>query len=275
MIITIILTIIAILIVILILGKVTRSIQFNQQVKALFSSPKNITPITFNCEQLSGLPEPVQRYFKYALKEGQPYISYARLRHGGQFRTNPNQRWMSINGQQYYTTEEPGFVWLGKVPAKASLISAIDMYQRGRGSMDVKLLSIIKIVEATGEELDQGALLRWLAEAAWFPTALLPSENLSWEPIDHNSAKIILFDNNLMVSGAFTFNEQGQITQFKTKRYKDSSLKDWFGYYGDYREVDGMRIPFYAEVVWGLESGDFSYAKFELRKVDYNIAEKY
>jgi len=90
--------------------------------------------------------------------------------------------------------------------------------------MKVKLLSVIKIIDARGKELDQGALVRWLSEAPWFPTALLPSEKLKWEPIDNDSAKVILTDKNLTVDGVFYFNEKGQITKFRTK---DTNIKIW------------------------------------------------
>ena len=76
-----------------------------------------------------------------------------------------------------------------------------------------------------------------------FPTALLPSENLRWVPIDNDSAKVIFTDKNLTVDGIFYFNEEGQITQFKTKRYKAKTLENFTGYYSDYRAVDGMKVP--------------------------------
>ena len=37
-------------------------------------------------------------------------------------------------------------------------------------------------------ELNQGELMRFFAEAAWYPTALLPSQGVVWEAIDDNSA---------------------------------------------------------------------------------------
>ena len=108
-----------------------------------------------------------------------------------------------------------------------------------------------------------------------FPTALLPSENLRWVPIDNDSAKVIFTDKNLTVDGIFYFNEEGQITQFKTKRYKDKNLENFTGYYSDYRAVDGMKVPFYLEATWNLESGDFRYAKFKVKKIEYNNPSKF
>ena len=37
---------------------------------------------TFTYSELEGLPEPVQRYFRYVLKNGQGYIRFVRLKQG-------------------------------------------------------------------------------------------------------------------------------------------------------------------------------------------------
>ena len=260
-----------VLIITIFLGGIMLKSQSEKEIEKLFSSSKDISDQIYSYEQIKGLPAPVQRYLRYSLQENQPHIGYVRLKHGGLFRTKEDQKWMSIKGQEYFTVHPPGFVWSGRVP----LVSAKDMYCDGRGNLKVKLLSIIKLVDAKGKETDQGELLRWLAETPWFPTALLPSEKLKWEPIDNNSAKVIFTDRILTVEGVFYFDEQGQITQFKTRRYKDNTLENWTGYYRDYREVEGIQIPHNVEVVWNLASGDFSYAKFDINRIEYNNPSKF
>ena len=90
--------------------------QVENQIYNLFASSKNMSNKLFNYDQISSnLPEPVQRYFKYALENGQHYISYVQVKHGGTFRLSEGQQWMSIEGKEYFTTESPGFLWLGKI----------------------------------------------------------------------------------------------------------------------------------------------------------------
>ena len=258
-----------VLITTLIMGDRMIKSELDKDIEKLFTDSKNISGKVYTSKQIKDHPIPVQRYFKYSLKENQPYVSYVRLQHGGEFKASKN--WVSIKGEEYFTVKKPGFVWSGKVP----LFSAKDVYIDGTGNLKVKLLSLIKIVDAKGRETNQGELLRWLGEAPLFPTALLPSENLRWEPIDNDSAKVIFTDKNLTVDGIFYFNEEGQITQFKTKRYKDKTLENFTGYCDDYRTVDGMKVPFYLEATWNLESGDFSYAKFRVKKIEYNNPSKF
>ena len=103
--------IIGVFVFIFIVGKVNIIIRFNNEVNELFAQSKSISDKTFSYKQLDSLPEPVQRYFKHVLKEGQTYISYVRLTHDGQFKIA--EKWVNIRGEQYFTTEKPGFIWKG------------------------------------------------------------------------------------------------------------------------------------------------------------------
>ncbi len=173
---------------------------------------------------------------------------------------------MSIHGEEFFTVLPPGFIWLGHV----RFISAKDSYFKGVGNLKIKLLSIVKILDGKGLEFNQGELVRWLSETPWFPTALLPSEYLRWEPKDEQHANVFLTDHNVSVNGGFSFNKQGQITKFKAKRYGDKKLEDWICQYSDYREVEGLHIPFYAEASWNTENEESKYAKFKLEQIEYD-----
>lgn len=255
--------------VILLLGRksqLSRQTEVGNALQKLYQSTKNAPTKTYNSDSLVGLPEPVQRYFKYALSEGQQYVTRVKLKHRGWFRTKPKQKWNRIRGEEYFACYPPGFLWMGKL----SWASAVDQYIHGRGNLRVKLLSLLPVVNAKGAATDQGEFLRWLAEAVWFPTALLPSENLSWVPIDEESARIQYQDEHIQAEGIFYFNDQGQITHFKTKRYMDDNrLEEWTTYCEDYRLTKGMRIPYFATAVWNLSEGDFCYAKFKLEEISY------
>ena len=253
-------------------GKINLSIRFNKQVKELFSQSKNISHKKFNYAQLAGLPTPVQQYFKHVLKEGQPYISYVRLKHDGQFKTNLKKDWVNIIGEQYFTTEKPGFIWKGTT----SMFIARDMYIADKGRLTATLFSIINVVNAKGEQYNKGELLRWLSEGIWFPTNLLPGENLQWTEIDNSSAKLIFNYNGLSLFYIINFNDKGEIVQMETKRYMDEKrLETWIIKPDKYKEINGVIIPTKAEVFWRLKESDFSYAKFNVTKIEYNKPERF
>ena len=268
-----ILSLISILVIAFIIGKINLAIRFNKQVKELFSQSKNISNQKFSYQQLAGLPESVQRYFKHVLKNGQPYISYVRLQHDGQFKTDLKKDWVRIEGEQYFTTEKPGFIWKGTT----SMFVARDMYLTNEGRLIATIFSTINVVDIHGkQQYDESELLRWLGESVWFPTNLLPSKNLQWTAIDSSSAKLTFEYQGLSLFYIITFNEIGEITQMETKRYMDEKRKEtWVIKPDNYQEKNGVIIPTMAEVFWRLKEGDFSYAKFNVNKIEYNKPEKF
>ncbi len=264
----IIFSLIGFLVIIFIAGKINTSNQFSKEVKELFFQSTTVSNKTFEYEMLSGLPEPVQRYFKRVLKEGQPFINFIRLTHNGQFKTNPNKDFINITGVQYFTTGKPGFIWRGRT----TLFTARDMYIAGKGRLVVSLFSVYNIVDGKGVKYNQGELLRWLGESVWFPTNLLPNENLHWTPINKESARLTFTYNQLTVFYIVTFNDVGEIIQLETKRYMgDDNLETWIGKLSEYKEINGILIPTVIEGIWKLETGDYSYARFKVNKIEYNI----
>jgi hypothetical protein len=248
--------------------------QIEDQINRLVAGTEDVSDKTFTLGQIDKLPEPVQRYFKYSLEEGQHYINYVKTKHGGTFRQNEGQGWMPIEGKEYFTAGTPGFVWLGKIkPYPLIWVTGLDSYIQGKGNFQIKLLSVFTVANAKGKELDEGELMRWLGEAPLFPTSLLPSKHVRWEGIDSNSAKAIVEDKGLIVDVVFHFNEKGEITQLTADRHRSVdnsySKEKWVGYYRNYIKKGNMMIPQEIEVAWRLKSGDFSYAKFKINEIEF------
>ena len=279
------LLILGVVIVIIILFVTISKILFDKrvikEVGMLTEEGSKVQSKIFSFNDLEGLPEPVQRYFKYALRDGQEHIRFVRLKQVGEFRMKENQSWMPIKAEQYFATEDPAFIWRVKFTMAPFIwIDGRDMYYQGKGNMLIKVLSTITVADAAGSEMDISSLIRFLAEAPWLPTVLLPGDYIEWKEIDSNSAQAVIKDNGYTASGIFTFNEKGEIIKFVTNdRYMESDGKyfkeQWAGYYRNYQEIEGMKIPIEGEVEWNLSDKDLPYAKLKITDIQYNIAEKY
>ena len=268
----IILYILGSLALLIIISKVIAYINFKNEIFNLFRQSSNPTVQKFNYAQTDNLPEPVQRYFKHVLKDGQPYINYIRIKHDGIFKAGLDKDWMNIRGEQYFTTEKPGFIWNGST----TLFTARDMYIADKGRLVVSLLSLINIVDAKGEQYDQGELLRWLGESIWFPTNLLPCDRIKWVPIDSLTAKLIFTYNKYSLFFFVTFNEQREIVQLETKRYMDeNNLETWICKASNYKELNQILIPTICEVFWKIDGVEKSYAKFNITNINYEQPQKY
>jgi hypothetical protein len=247
----------------------------NETEIPLAADPSSVGP-----EQLRArwtrLPEPIRRYLGYAILPHAPAIRTAHLRHDGFFRTKPEQRWLKIKGDQYFTIAEPGFVWKAKVwPFPFIWISARDLLYAGHGNMLVKLFSTFTLADASGAEIDQGATLRWLAENIWFPFGLV-SDPIEWEPIDAQSARAVIRSRGKTASAVVNIDNEGKLVSLRADRYRDiggglAVLTPWTAHCSEYHEFNGFRVPTSVEVSWVLENGPFSYARFHVTSLEYNV----
>ncbi|MEL7564238.1 MAG: DUF6544 family protein [Dehalobacterium sp.] len=223
---------------------------------------------------LEGLPLCVQKWLESSQVIGKQKVRTVRLKQKGLIRIREGQSWMPTEAEQYFTIDKPGFIWQAKIKAAPFLyIVGRDKYYEGKGNMLIKLLSLISVADARGKELDQGALLRYLAETMWFPSAAL-SNYIKLEEIDSNSAKATMSYGGVTASGIFLFNEKYEIISFVAQRYMEInqkySLETWFPVVKEYKDFNGYRLPSKAEVIWKLKTGDFKWYQLEIIDIEYN-----
>lgn len=247
--------------------------QGRKEVQELLTDAGALNSVVTEAD-LAGLPPCVQKWLIRSRVVGQARISTVHLKQKGLMRTKQDQPWMPVGAEQYFNVEEPGFVWQAKIkPAPLLHLAGRDKYYQGRGHMLIKFMSLFKVVDASGPELDQGALLRYMAEMMWFPTAAL-SGYLKWEGIDADSARVTMSYQGRTASGVFYFNEAGDLAGFSAKRYMEQSgqfsLQDWSGVVKEYQEFNGIRLPAKVNVIWRLRAGDFEWFQCEITEIEYN-----
>lgn len=228
--------------------------------------------------QLASLPDPVARFFAFAVTTGRPPIRTARVEHDGEFRTRLDAGWSPFRSVQHIAADPPGFVWDARIRmAPLITVRVRDSYAGGRAAMLGKVAALVPVVRQAGTpELASGALHRWLAEAAWIPTALMPRPGLAWHAIDDSTARVTLTDAGTTVSLDVHFDDDGPILRVEAERYRDvdgaAVLTPFVGHFSDYAEVGGVRIPMEGMVEWILPEGRFDYWRGRIARVAFDPA---
>ncbi|MCU0541500.1 MAG: hypothetical protein MUE44_04845 [Oscillatoriaceae cyanobacterium Prado104] len=240
-----------------------------------------IQPLTFDAREITDLPAPVQRYFRTVLAEGQPLISTVRISHQGTFNASETEeKWSPFTSTQLVISQRPGFDWdarIAMIPGVSVLVR--DAYIAGEGILHASVLGIATVAEVGGTpEAARGELMRFLAEAAWYPTRLLPSQGIEWEAIDNSSARATLKDGNTSVSLDFSFDETGAIVAVRADARPRTVngkmvLTPWQGRFWDWEMQDGVRIPKAGEVAWEMPDGSLKpYWRARITNIVYEFA---
>jgi hypothetical protein len=240
-----------------------------------------ITAPTYDAREIEGLPPSVQRYFRSVLRDGQPIIAAALLTHVGSFNMGESKaNWRPFTSSQQVVTRRPGFDWDARIAMAPGLDAFVhDAYVAGEGILHAELLGLFRLADLRGTpEMAQGELMRYLAEAMWFPTALLPSQGVRWEAVDESSARATLTDGATTASLVFAFGKDGLIdgmsaaARMRTVNGQQVATP-WRGRGWAYEVRDGMRIPIEGEVAWQLPEGPWPYWRARITSVTFEWAQ--
>lgn len=220
---------------------------------------------------LDGLPEPVQRYLRYTGVVGTPFVRTVHLKQRGRMLLGAGQPWIPLTAQQWYSVQPPGFVWdatlrLGPIP----LVRARDTYRAGKGHMLIKAAAVFTAADATGMQLDQGEMIRYLNEIMWFPSAFL-EDNITFQAVDSSSARVTLTDHGQSVTARLFFDADGRLTEFVGQRYSGGDLETWSVPVTGYGEFEGLRLPRRAKAVWRHAGGDEEYIDVTITELHYEV----
>ena len=199
----------------------------------------------------AALPDPAQRFFRFAIDPGAPLHTVAEITMVGEFSlgnmSKPN--YMPMRAEQLLAAPH-GFVW--KVRAGNSIwFTGSDGSVDGQSWSRFWLLGVLPVARA-GNNADhlRAAFGRYAAEAVfWTPAALLPGDNVRWETIDASSARVILTHLGLEQAVDLTVDAEGRPVKVVFQRWSNANPAKTFrdqpfgGNLSDYAKFDGFRLP--------------------------------
>ncbi len=134
----------------------------------------------------------------------------------------------------------------------------------------MRLLGLIPVASASGPELNQGALLRYLNEIMWFPAAAL-SPAISWVEAGPDSAMATITNGGISAEATFFFDQQGRPIDMRAMRYDvgSNALQEWSTPLRAWGEFGGVRVPVEGSGVWKYPTGDFAYIDLRITGLWY------
>lgn len=252
---------------------------FNAMVKnelKSFLPPATAEKKVVTREMVAGLPPVVQKWLEHSNIISKEFVQTVHLKQKGEMCTAAGGKWMPFEAEQYFTTQKPGFIWLAEVKAAPGIhLAGRDKYEDGKGHMLIKFLSLFPVADVKGKEIDQGVMVRYLAEIVWFPSAAL-SNYIQWEQVDSTTAQATMTYKGITASSIYKFDKNGEVLCLEAKRYYDrkggATLEDWFIQIepNGYKEFAGVRIPAKMAVTWRLKEGDFTWLNLVISALHYN-----
>jgi hypothetical protein len=209
------------------------------------------------------VPAIIQSFARRAVGEN-PVPNTVWLSQLGEMRLKLGDPWRRFAAEQVISIDKPGFAWLARMQAMPLLSARVlDCYLDGEGLLEARLLGSLPLARVAGAQANRGELMRYLAELAWAPHAMLYNPQLSWREIGAKTVEVSAESPSGPARVRLLF-ENGDITRVESDdrpRMVGRCIvpTPWQGHCRDYREMNGCRIPTRAVVSWLLEDGPFEY----------------
>jgi len=229
-----------------------------------------LKPERFSKALISDLPEPAQRYFRFAIAEGTPLLSVAQIEMTGKFSLGSQDapNYMDMQATQVLAAPD-GFVWKMSCGSGLMRLSGSDSVRWTRFWM----AGLAPVARFGGDnDHARSAFGRYVAEAAfWTPAAILPSRHVTWEGVDANTARYTMNHDGMGQAVDITVDAEGRPVEVVFQRWSNANpegihrLQPFGGFLSDFRQINGFQVPFHVEA--GNHFGTDDYFPFFIANV--------
>lgn len=180
--------------------------------------------------QVAELPEVVQSYIRWSLRDGTPLAEAARLRMTGRIRLGRGKPWLPHRSEETIRAGE-GFVWTARVSGQVPIAGA-DIYVDGHGAMAWRLAGLLPVMRAEGPDITRSARWRFVAENFFLPGALLPGERVQWVALGSHQALITIVEGGVGHPMTVDFHADGMPRRIFFSRWGNFETE-----HGTWREI--------------------------------------
>jgi hypothetical protein len=227
---------------------------------------------------LEHLPLIVQKYLSNVGVVGKEKVYNMRVVLEGRIRSNPGDSWMKLTSKQYNFFDNPTRVFYIKATKVGFPALGLHLYKDEKASFVVKLLGLIKVVDASGEKLDQAETVTVFNDMCLLAPATLISEKIQWDEIDSLTVDAKFTNRNITIGARLFFNEAGELINFVSNDRFETNGKEYNNYpwltpVKKYNQISGYKLC--AEVSTDYQRPDttFSYGEFKVKEIEYNCKE--
>lgn len=220
------------------------------------------------------LPPLVQHYLRYVGAVNKPKVKNVQIVFEGQMR-DKGKEYFSFTSEQYNFFDEPTRLFFMKAKMMGTTVPGYHRYRNATATMDIRLFGLFPIVQKSGEVMNKAETVTLFNDMCLLAPATLIDKRIQWQPVDNNSVKAVFTNHNITISAILYFNSQGQLTDFVSS--DRTALPDMKSYpfstpVHACKNINGFNLMSEADAVWHYPEGKFTYGKFRVVDIKYNVA---
>ncbi|MCB9634051.1 MAG: hypothetical protein H6721_18175 [Sandaracinus sp.] len=244
----------------------------------LASAPSSEGAVVTDAE-VDATPPAVRRWLRRAGVVGKPRPRVVRLRQRGQMQNEPGAGFRDVRADQLFVPDEAAFLWRVRLSMFGLPVVGRDTFVGGHGRMRIVVAGLVPVADAADPKIDEGAMLRYLGETVWFPSAAL-DPRITWSPGEdpQRAARATIRVGELEAEAELDFDDEGRFLALRADRYRgggpDAERAPWRVNARAWRRFEGVEVPSEGDVVWVLPEGDFVFYRWTIETLETDVRER-
>lgn len=228
-------------------------------------------------EDIRHLPEPVQKYLRYANAVGKEKVRNFRVTFEGEFRTDPKKGWGNMYSEQYNDMTDTTRLFFMEMKMFGLPVACLHKYADAKATMLAKVAGLLTVVDGKGQEMNEGETVTVFNDMCLFAPASLIDRRIEWESIDSLTAKGTFNNKEIKVSALLYFTDKGELINFvsEDRSYsptgKTYQKMRWSTPVKAYKDYNGVKICSCGEVLWSFPEGQYTYCRINVKEIKYNL----
>ncbi len=248
--------------------------EFRKEVSKALTGLAKSKPEILQMEDLMDLPELIRNYIVLSGFVGKPKIIGFKAEYTGGIRGKSSEPFMKMNSSQYNIIEPSTRLFY--IVARKMGIPAygLHFYKEFKATFRVRLLGLFKVVDASGQKLDQSETVTLFNDMCVMAPASLIDKRISWQVLDNSRIEATFSNGPHTISAVLTFNKAGELVDFiSNDRYDTNGLEyhlyPWRTPIEHYTDINGYHLPGRAKLIYDKPDEELCYGEFVLKNIEY------
>ena len=247
--------------------------RFEHDRNALLAGATLAAPLVTDAD-LTPLPPLMQAYLRRMGAVGRARVRNMRVTFKAQMRSSATAPWMQATAMQYEFFEPPARLFYMNASRAGLPFDIFHRYVDGAATFQVRIAGLLPMVDKHGTGITNDETVTFMNDVLVMAPAAVLGLPFTFETLGERSLRATFHNVGFTVSAVLTFDGAGDLVGFVSAdraHDREGGAATWSTPISGYREVDGIRIGALGDANWIEPSGEWTYGRFEITSVAYNV----
>jgi hypothetical protein len=225
---------------------------------------------------LALLPPLMEAYLRRMGVVGRPRVHNMRVTFAAQMRSSGTSPWMAATATQYEFFDPPARLFHMKARRAGIPMDILHRYVGDAATFQVRIAGLMPVVDKHGIGLTTDETVTLMNDVLIMAPAAVLELPFTFEATGERSLRATFRNAGFTVSADLTFDAAGDLVGFLSAdraHDREGGPATWSTPILEYREIDGIRIGARADANWIDATGEWTYGRFEITSIAYNVTQ--